>query len=200
MNEKAISEELSILRQEYVRVAAEIQARYNQHYHFHYMVLVILGVVSAAYFGLKEPATKSLVFLAGPYLMYPITILMLKEHMYMDLGDLYISSIIKPRAISLLAAIETDESKERILFQWYEFEQSSLRHKKHALLFGFFSLGEYLLPLGFSVVFLTLFRIQVQTPSHLQIIVFWASVGTVVLILGLVVFIRIASNKRLMPK
>lgn len=76
--------ELKVLLQESQELSSEMQARYAHHYHFHYLVLLVVGALAAAFVALPV-ATSSVMLLAVPAVMSPLILLMLKEHAYMDL-------------------------------------------------------------------------------------------------------------------
>ena len=154
--EKSYSEnsrELDILVEEFKRLNAETIARHAHRYHFHYLVFLIMGVVGAAYVGLGARDQEfTAILLFQPFLFFPIIILMLKEHAYVDLRTSYILNVLRPKMNSLLSTISNGATDFHNTLAWDEFEQAILRKDRTRIfIFGVFAFAEYTLPFLFSV-------------------------------------------------
>jgi hypothetical protein len=127
-SEGRAAERLVVLRDEYQRLSTEIENRYAHHYQFHYAVVVLFGALSAIYFGLTNPTAKAIVLLGVPVVLFPIILLMLKEHAYMDLRRHYITTVLRPQVLTLLYPTVGDRLSSRIL-GWSIYEQEVIRGK-----------------------------------------------------------------------
>lgn len=153
-----ILEEVNILLEEYKHLNAENQARHAHRYHFHYMVLVIIGAVTAAYIGINNDAFKSAIFLSLPIVFFPIIMLMLKEHAYIDLRISYIENVLRHRIRDLLNKASKPVHAYSHILAWQTYEQEVLRKDTvRFVIFGMFGLSEYFLPFILSVASMIIF-------------------------------------------
>ena len=125
------------------------------------MVLVIIGAVTAAYIGINNDAFKSAILLSLPIVLFPIIMLMLKEHAYIDLRISYIENVLRRRIRDLLNGTAKAAHDYSHILAWQTYEQKVLRKDTiRFVIFGMFGLSEYFLPFLLStasmIVFITL--------------------------------------------
>ncbi|HEV2855370.1 MAG TPA: hypothetical protein VHC97_21420 [Thermoanaerobaculia bacterium] len=184
------SAELDLIRDESKELSAEIQSRYGHHYQFHYLIFVLTGALSAAYFALKTDSQRTGLLLAVPLLFAPVVLLMLKEHAYIDLRNAYRSRVLRPRLLAILGC-RPEEPRAEAIVGWHSWEQQAIRRSfGPAAFFGLFALAEYLLPLAVSAACLA-----VTAPSRSTFIVgrveiWWLDAGLLAGLLLLVLASR----------
>ncbi|MCB1036867.1 MAG: hypothetical protein KDD47_23780 [Acidobacteria bacterium] len=190
-----MNEESTAIQKEYDRLTEEIRSRYVHHYHFHYVALVILGAAIAVLSRdiVPTPILEA-VFLAGPFIFFPVIVLMLKEHAYMDLREHYIDSVLKPRLHELLGNAPAAAPRNRSLLGWHRWERFATRGTKgRKLLYGFFGFAEYLLPVFLSASSLVGSWVLMHSKwTRVTMVVFAIGVALVLGAILLIAFSRIA--------
>lgn len=137
---------LDVLMEEYKAVHAEIIARYRYRYlMLNICVIVVAATLGAVYGSLKYP----IVFLVVPLLLFPLMMVELKEHLYIDLRTYYLCRILRPR-IEILFRQTHCALPLSDLLGWEYFELRTL--KKKWLIYGFLGFMDYGLALGLSII------------------------------------------------
>lgn len=157
-----ITDELTVLLEEYKQLSAQAVARYAHRYHFHYLVLIVVGALTSIYVGATDKAAATTFLLIGPTVFAPVILLMIKQHAYIDLRYLYIERCIRPRISQLLLPSAT--SLPQIL-GWNAFEQKMLRGAGPIFSWSrFFAVVDYILPVLMCVYCLGGFVFLRNTP------------------------------------
>ena len=182
--------EAEFLKQEISQLSTDIQGRYAHHYHFHYLVFILLGAISAAFLGVEAASARAYLALATPVVMSPLVLLMLKEHAYIDLRHRYLSAVVRPRVLELIAG-EEGAPREHIL-GWYSWEERAVRLSgETSFIYGVFGIAEYVLPVFVSVSALVICPLLLANWSSIQVVLWWCDAGLVSTLILIVAVTRL---------